>query len=588
VAGTKRSQRKKEEFLHSLRENYKISVDGDSKIYQKSLEDMKFVYDVDGAQWPDGMDSNIKLTANNILKFVRNVRADARQNRPRLRVVPVDDLGDVRMAELRNGLMRQIEHLSNASVAYDTAYMQSVTGSIGYFRIVTEFESEDSFNQQIRIKRIRNPYTVHFDPGAREFNKEDARWCFIEDYMPRGEFKDKYPNAEMSDFDAQSQGQAMEGWFEKDKVRIAEYYYKVKTPFTLSLVERRFEDGSTRTEAMEITDEVKDFIKRTKANVLKDRESFRTEVKWAKVTGVDVLEETDFPTQDIPVIAVQGDEIVIDGETHLLSFTRGAHDLQRMLNFWLTKATKIMAKAPDAPFLLTDGQIEGHENEWNQPNALDRAFLRYNETAAGKPSREQPIPPPIGMLAMIGSMDNGIENHLGVFESFKGAPSNERSNVAIQTRIGQSQKGSFVFVDNYARALIHANKIINRLIPKIYDTQRALQVMGEGGDVSVERFNAPTGEVNAENNPVIANDLSVGSFDIIETLGVSSVSRRQEERQDLLAAMQYAGPVAPALLPFIFKLSDSPNSQEITKAVADFMSAMQEGQQKPQGGSNGG
>jgi len=572
----------KDNFLATVRENRRIAVDGYNKIYSKSLEDMRFVYDIDGAQWPDGLKSDIKLTANNLQKFMRIIRADARQNRPRLKVVPVDDFADVQKAELINGLIRQIEHLSDADIAYDTAYAQAIGGSIGYFRIITEFSDSHSFEQDIKIKRIQNPYTVHFDPSAKDFNRSDAQYCFIDEWMKKEDFEREYPGVDATSQGHDSQGQSYEGWFQPNKVRVAEYYWKKKVPFTLALIRRTMPDGHVITQAEELTDEIKGFIGQTNSEIIEERQSFKTEVKWAKVTANDILEETDWPTDQIPVIPVQGDEIVVDGETHLLSFHRGAQDMQRMLNFWLTKATKIMAKSPDAPFLLTPEQVEGHENMWSQPNALDRAYMLFNETNQGKPAREQPVAPPIGMLSMLQTMAAGIEDHLGQFDASKGAPSNERSGRAINTRIAQSAKGSFVFVDNYTRALIYANKILVSLIPKIYDTQRAVQIRGEDGSSELTAINSPTGDVNADNSPVIENDLSVGKFDLIETVAASSVSRRQEERQDLLEALQYAGPVAPALLPIIFELSDSPNSGKVTKIVNEFIKSIQQGQQEGQ------
>jgi len=573
---------KDEKFIAQVLKNRETAVEGWKDIYDKSLADTKFVYNIDNAQWPEGDSSGLQLTGNTLQKFVLQIGADAKQNRPRLKVIPVDSNADVDKAQLYNDLIRQIEHLSNASIAYDTAFMQAVAGSIGFFRIITERSNPFSLNQSVKIKRIRNPHTVRFDPSAREFNFEDARYCFIDDWMSRDEFKEKYPKAKEGDLDDGNVGQSLEGWYEKDRVRVAEYYYKVDTEFTLVRVQTTLDTGEISTQDVELTDEVQTRIDSTNSKIIDQVQSKKTQVKWVKMTGAGILERTDWPGKNIPVIPIQGNEIVVDGKRHLLSFHRGAQDLQRMLNFFLTKATKIMAKTPDVPFIVTTDQLGQHKRMWEEDGAMDRAFLFYEETAAGKPSREQPIPPPTGMLTMIQQLSNQLEDHLSMFDASKGAPSNERSGAAINARINQSAKGSFVFVDNYARGLVYAGKQVVDIIPKIYDTQRAEQVRGENGDTTLRNINQPTGELDDQGNPIIENDMSIGEFDLIETIGASSASIRAEELEDLKSVIQYAGPtVAPVLIPWVLKLRDSPMAKEISDDVKQALSQPQPGGQTP-------
>jgi len=564
---------KDQKLIAQIVKNRQTAETGWRDIYEKSLADTKFVYNIDNAQWPSDDKSGLQLTGNALQKFILQIGADAKQSRPRMKVIPVDSGADVDKAQLYNDLIRQIEHLSNASIAYDTAFMQAVAGSIGFFRIVTERSNPFSLNQSVKIKRIRNPHTVRFDPSAREFNYEDARYCFIDDWMDRDDFKEKYPKANPGDIGSGDVGQSLEGWFSEDKVRVAEYYYKVDTKFTLVRVQATQDDGTVITQDVELTPAVQERIDSRGMEIIDQIESVKTEVKWVKMTGLEILDRTDWPGKHIPVIPVQGNEIVVDGKRHLLSFHRGAQDLQRMLNFFLTKATKVMAKTPDVPFILTADQLGKYKRMWEEDGAMDRAFLLYEETQAGKPSRENQITPPTGMLTMIQQLQVQLEDHLSMFDATKGAPSNERSGTAINARINQSAKGSFVFVDNFARALVFSGKQVVDLIPKIYDTQRAEQVRGENGDTELQQINQPTGELDQFGQPVIENDLSVGEFDLIETVGASSQSARQEELEDLIQAVQYAGPAAPALIPWVFKLRDSPHAAEIAEDVKKALSA---------------
>ncbi len=197
-------------LLEQALEDYKVSVQGWDHIYKEAVDDTKFVYDIDGGQWPEKMrndrekDGRPVITVNKLQKFVRQQCGEQQQNRPRMNTIPVDSKGDPGKAELYNGLIRKIEYLSDASVAYDTAYKHSLGSSIGYFRIATRYIEGDSFDQEIYIDRVVNPQAVHFDPHSKKFQLEDARYCFIEEMISKKDFERLYPNAEITDFSSHS------------------------------------------------------------------------------------------------------------------------------------------------------------------------------------------------------------------------------------------------------------------------------------------------------------------------------------------------------------------------------------------------
>ena len=167
-----------EQLLEEAKENYRTASEIWAPIYSLAKNDTQFVYDVGDGQWPEDVrrarESRPMITVNKLQKFVRQLRGDQMQNRPRVKVIPVDNSGDVIKAELYNSLIRMIEYRSSAEIAYDTAYANSIASSIGFFRLVTQYSDGNSFDQDIYIKRILNPLSVHFDPTATEFNYEDA------------------------------------------------------------------------------------------------------------------------------------------------------------------------------------------------------------------------------------------------------------------------------------------------------------------------------------------------------------------------------------------------------------------------------
>jgi len=573
-----------EDFLHELTKNYRTSVDQWQHVYDAAEDDLRVVYDIDGGQWPDAIRKEREaagrpiITTNKILKFVRQLRGDQMMNRPRIKVIPVDNKSDPKMAELYNGLIRQIEYLSSAEIIYDTAYMSSVSSSIGFFRITTQFTKENPFLQEIRLKRILNPMSVHFDPMAVEFTLSDARYCFVEEMIRKEEFKRLYPDAEELAFSGSDD--LIGDWDRGDSIRVAEYFWKEPEKQKVVMLKT----GEVIGLGGKVTTE---YIISKGGEIIKEKTITKDKVKWCKTNGYDILEkEKEWVGSNIPIIPVFGDEIVCGGKKHYLSLARGAKGPQQMYNYWATAATENVAMTPKNPYIVDHRQISGFENEWNDAHLNNRMFVRYNQIPGiDKPHKESPAQVPAAIISMMQSTAYDIEDHLGRYESSKGEAGNERSGKAIIARIAQSDKGTYTFVDNLARAIVYAGRQMIEIVPKIYDTPRALSIMGENGQQIVVDVNKPV--LNKFGDVGVENDLSVGTYDLIATAGASYSSKRQEMTAMMIESLQYAPQLANVIAPLIFKYSDYPGSEEIYGEIKKQMDAMQQQPEKPAPGLPG-
>lgn len=562
-----------EDIINEAKERYKESVTGWQHIYDEATDDIKFVYDVDEGQWPDEIRKKRAsagrpiITVNKLQKTLRRIRGDHKMNPTQMKVIPVDDKADPAMAELYNGLLRQIEYLSDAEIAYDTAYNHAISSSVGFFRLITKYSKDDNFEQDIFIKRIINPMAVHFDPYAQEFNLEDARYCFVEDLIDKKEYERRYGKGEAINFE--SNRTLFGEWMTTDKIRIAEYFYK-------ELYQKKIVQLETG-EVIPIENKITIDALRSMGQVIKRERTIESyKVMWCKINGIDVLEKSEWPIDDIPIVPMFGDEVVADGKRYYLSLARGAKGPQQMYNYWATAATETVALAPKMPFIVDHRQIKGFTTEWEEANTENRMFIRYNAIAGmQKPTREPQTQVPAAIMNMMQQTAYDVEDHLGQYESSKGETSNERSGKAINARIMQSDKGTFLFIDNSTRAKIAALKQVIKLIPKIYDTQRAVRIKGDNGQEQVVTVNKPIGFDDA-GQVMMENDLSVGTFDLIATTGASYSSRRQEMVDKLLQSMQYAPGVANIIAPMIFKYSDDPASQEVYEEIKKGIAAQQQ------------
>jgi len=336
-----------EEIHAEALKRFEESEDGEREIREEALEDLNFVFNVGEGQWDNAVRAERgerpMIVVNKLKKFINQEIGRNRQSRFKMKVLGVDLKADPKVAQIYNGILRNIEYQSTADVVYDTAYKYALSGGFGYFRVITKF-CDDSFEQEILLKRVANPFQVHFDPNAREFDYSDANYAFIEEIMSRKDFERRYPGKAATEPNQSGNiGTRYDGWFLKNGVRVTEYFRKVPTTKTIV----QLETG----EVVELTDKVQDFLNKSKIKIVKERKVKTHKIKWLKMSGSDILEpEKDWAGKFIPIIPVLGDEVFVDGKRYLHSMIRDAKDPQRMYNYWRSLATELVALAPKAPF----------------------------------------------------------------------------------------------------------------------------------------------------------------------------------------------------------------------------------------------
>lgn len=563
-----KTQSSDEELLAEVRERLQLCIDAEQRNRQDALDDLRFVA---GDQWPENVkrqrtvDGRPCLTVNKLPTFLHQVTNDQRQNRPSIKVHPVDDGADVETAEVIQGLIRHIEYSSNADIAYDTAVNSAAAIGFGYFRLTTDYESESSFDQEIRYKRIRNPFTVYLDPSSQEPDGSDARFAIITTEVPKDEFKREYPDASASSMMQRGTGDIGRNWISDDMVRVAEYYRYESEAATLI----RLSNGETgwKDQLIELPEGV---------TIVKERESTRKKVCWYKVNGVDVFESAEIPCDWIPVFPVYGDELDIEGKVIRSGLVRHAKDPSQMYNFWMTSATEEIGLRPKAPYIGAEGQFEGHEAEWAQANIRSYPYLEYKPTTvdgqlAPAPQRQPMIDIPTGVLQMAMHAADNIKSTTGIFDASLGAKGNETSGRAIVARQREGDVANFHYSDNLTRTIRHVGRCILSMIPRIYDAERVVRILGEDETVATARVNQPLAqpEVDEKSGAIktVLNDLTIGKYDVTVTAGPSYSTLRQEAAD----AMIQFGQSWPKLMDIagdkVVKAMDWPGAEEIAERI---------------------
>ncbi len=580
---------KDKDIISVAKSRFTMAVSAYSESREDELDDLRFYAGSpdNSWQWPadvlqtrgsvQGQTINARpcLTINKLPQHVRQVTNDQRQNRPSGKVIPVDDKADVEVAEIFDGLVRHIEYISDADVAYDTACENQVSYGEGYIRLLTEYCDDNSFNQDIKIGRIRNSFSVYMDPTIQDPCGSDAQWCFITEDLTKEEYERQFPDAQpISSMMQQGVGdQSTSQWISENTVRIAEYFYIEHEKATLNLYYGNVSAMKGSVEDQEMAARGMKPIRTRTVDIKK--------VKWCKINGFEVLESQDWAGSSIPVVRVVGNEFEVDGRIYVSGIVRNAKDAQRMYNYWTSQEAEMLALAPKAPFIGYGGQFEGYENQWKTANTTNWPYLEVNpdvtDGAGGVLPLPQRAPPPLPQTGLIqakmGASDD-IKGTTGQYDSSLGQTSNERSGKAILARERQADVGTYHYVDNLARAVRYITRQIVDLVPKIYDTERIARIIGIDGETDIVKVNPnqpmPVNKIVDQQGIVLEKiyNLGVGKYDVCVTTGPSYMTKRQEALEAMAQLLQ-GNPQLWAVAGDLFiKNMDWPGAQEMSKRFA--------------------
>lgn len=554
---------------------YDLSIEANAENVRNWLDDMRFARL--GEQWPENvkrqreLEGRPCLTLNKLPSFIRQVTNDARQNSPSIKYHPVGDGADKEVAEILDGLTRNIEYSSNADVAYDTALDHSVTGGFGYFRIVTDYACEDQFEQDLKIERIENPCSVV--PDAFDFGADSANWnyCFITDLYREVDFKKKWPKAEVVEFEADTTDK-LPNWFEDEMIRVAEYWVREEVPATLL----KLSTGEVMFEEQYLT--IKDILDVGGVTVVDTRKTQKYEVKQYIMNGVEILETNKWKGKYIPIVPVYGDEVILEGKRHFNSLIRFAKDPQRMFNYWRTAATELVALAPKAPFIGAKGQFNTDSAKWASANTQTHSYIEYDPVnGAGAPQRQPFAGVPAGALQEAANSSDDMKSIMGIYDASLGARSNETSGKAILARQREGDISTFNYIDNLSRAIRHAGRILCDLIPKVYDAPRIIRIIHENGEnknVTINQEFMEEQEKNEMQEIVEAipklYDLTVGKYDVTCQAGPSYTTKREEAAEQMLSFIQSFPQAATLIGDKLARNLDWPEADDI----ADRLKAM--------------
>lgn len=505
------------------------------------------------------------LQINRLPQFVRQVTGELRKAPPELKFLPAKEGASQETAEALNGIKRTIDAQSNGKDCYVIATENACQAGQGAWRILTEYADDESFDLEVRKRPLKDPFGFLIDPYTREADKSDMRYAFIYDTMSVRDFEADYPGFTASDM-PQSTTSAFP-WRRGESVRIAEYWKREKVKSKLHLLD----DGS-------VTDDLKAAAREgTALKPIRSRDVETIRVRYWMMTGKDILSGPhEWAGRYIPLCIVTGEELTMDSVTVRKGMIHDARDPQRIYNYSRSASVEAVALQPKAPFVATVDQIRGHEATWATAGSKNHSVLPYNADpkASGPPQRSQPPIASQGLDAQATIAAGDMEAVIGIYKASLGAPSNETSGIAIARKQDEGDTGTYLYLDNLARAIGYEGKILADLIPKIYDRERIVRILKEDGTADMARVNSQTPEppeiderTGQPKPPKPMLQLNAGKYDVVVTTGPSFASRRQEAWANLTEMARAYPPLMQIAGDLIMKNADIPGADEIAKRI---------------------
>lgn len=534
-------------------------------------------------QWPPEIkqarmdDKRPCLTINKLPQFLNQVINDGRMKRPSMKAHPVDSRGDPETAIIIDGLVRQIEYDSRADIAYDTGLHSAVSGGFGYWRIVLEHAWADAFDLDIRIKRIPNALNVIPDPSDQEGDGSDWNIAFVLENYTKREFQRKWGDAAQVDWDDDN-WRKQQNWKDEKGCVVAERWSRdfVDTPIVLVEDIRSQQTFVYEKEFIEGNDDIKMLLANGFLRVLRERVSERPKVKQCIMSGAEILEENKWPGSYIPIIPVYGEEYWHDNERVLKGLIHRSKDSNRMYNYWRSAATELTALAPKVPWIGPRGTFSHEADKWESSNTRNWPTIEYEDM--GTPPQRQPLDPgrSIGATSEALAANDDIKSTIGMYDASLGARSNETSGKAINARKSEGDVGSFHFLDNQSRAIVHTGNVIVDLIPHVYNTARIIQILGRDNKQTQVQVNRPVPQKGPDGKPVVdergriltkIHDLRNAKYNVRMVPGPSYTTSREETREQIMAMISQAPDLMLAVGDILVRNFDWDGAEEIAERL---------------------
>ncbi len=482
-----------------------------------------------------------------------------------IQILPAGGDATKDLAKTYDGLIRNIQNLSNATDIYDASSRMTVRAGMDGWRVNQRWGDNNTFDQDLYIDPISDFVDrVWFDPGSVLQTREDANYCFVLQTLIKSDYEEKFPKGS-------GMSVTMDNTTTTDRspetVVVGEILYKVK-------VERRIVELSNG--AVYVDNEkfqsIKDELVKAGAVVKRERMREMDEVKTRIFDGSDWLTEVqDTVFELIPIVPEYANWSVRKKVPNYWGIVTKKMDAQRIYNYVESRKVEDGAFAPLAKILATKTQIGGEKEAWERLNVSADPVLPYEFDESGAPPPYKlggaAINP--GLESTSQSMLQHLQSTAGI-DQLPGQPLGLQSGLAVELKQNKGDTRNYKYTKSRQTAVCHTGKILMLAIPKVYDTKRQVRIINQ--DQSDEMVMLNDRIINEQTDePVEVIDLSKGVYDVTCSVSKSFKNRQTETVNSMVEVASIDPTIIEEGRDVLYKNMNAPGFDVLSERVRQKM-----------------
>lgn len=457
-----------------------------------------------------------------------------------IRVAPAGGDATKETAQTYDGLIRNIENISNSTSIYDSSVRNMVTSGLDGWRLVQRYVDDDSFDQDLVIERIGNYVDRVWLGPHEEPDGSDARMGWILTGLDASEYKSKYPEGTAAGVTSDRDGTAY--YYRHDLIMVGEFLYFEEQERELILMssgavyEDNAEFAMVKDELAEVG--IVEVRRRKRANQVVYSRLFNNN-DW-----ITEPRETVFQNW-IPVQPLYGNFKYFEDKVTYWGAVEKVLDAQRNFNYAKSRQIAEGSLAPRAKYWMTRAQAEGHEDKLATMNTNSDPVQFYNPDpdVPGPPGQSGGAVINPGLKDVSDDMINIIGVNSGMFDASMGDNPGLQSGVAIDALIDRGDQGNDKYTTALERAEQHTARMLVDAIPRVYTPGRQVRLLKEDGTQQMQTLGEQVTDEDTQ-QVVTLNDLNAGKYDVTCTSGPAFKNRQSET----VTALTEVGKVDPTVI----------------------------------------
>lgn len=580
--------------LEAAQELYQEALEASRDQRRQIAEDLAFSDPSNPNQWDESVrqlrenDPGGKrpcLVLDQCGQYVANVAGQVEQKPPSIHAIPVGGGADKEAAEQIDGRFRHIEHASRAMQHYARGLTSAARTGVGYLVVRPEVVDNALNLQEPRISSEPDPLKVILDPWSIETDGSDAQYGYILTSVSEREFTRRWPNKTVQDFgDTEARVRADE----RKAVLTAEQWYREET--TANMIRHLGDDGE---EAQSSEDDyhAANQAAGVQLPVYGTFKAKKSVIRWRRMSGLDILEDSEYPADAIGIVPIYGYVGFSDGRMRYCGIPRRARAAQQAYNYHISEELAFIGTAPRAPWTASKRALRGVEAIWDLASVQARAYLPFNDMdehgAIEAPNRSSPTVNLTNHAQGAERALHDIQASIGMYQASLGAPSNESSGVAIESRKQQGEASTAHFPSHLAASLGQVGKITMQMDARLSDTQRQQPILGIDGTPGSVTVNPDQKEAFQRGPDGVSINPKIGSYGVRIVVGASYSTQRTQTNAAFAEIMRGNPDLAPTVAPFWAQTLDFPGSDKFAQAMAAMAPAPVKAILQPEGADKG-